>query len=77
MPLLDEMKQVAADVFGAETRRRLAEVSGEGSDALDVGLDRSWAKLRRVMSSIMRRRKAVMSGSLYHEMRNEAKRPLS
>ena len=39
VPLLEEMEQVVADVFGAEVIGRGVEVAGEAGDASDVGLD--------------------------------------
>jgi hypothetical protein len=38
-PLLQEVDQVGADVFRAESLWRRFEVSREANDALDVGID--------------------------------------
>ena len=61
--LLDEEEEVGADVGRPQALGRLAEVLGEGGDALDVDLDGPGAKLRSFMSSIIRWRSGVMACS--------------
>ena len=61
--LLDEEEEVGADLGRPEALGRLAEVLGEGGDALDVDLDGPGAKLRSFMSSIIRWRSGVMTCS--------------
>ena len=62
-----EVEQEGADLFGAEVLGRGVEVAGEASDAPDVGLNGLRRKLRRAMSSIMRRRKGVVWGTFASE----------
>ena len=54
VPLLDQVDEVGADLGLAQEFGRLAEVLGEGGDALDVDLDGPGARLRSFMSSIIR-----------------------
>ena len=71
--LLDEVEQVRADLLGPEALGRGVEVPGEIGDAFDVMSDRPRARLRRIRSSVMRRRSGVMASSFSWKVGQEVR----
>ena len=76
VPLLDEVEQVGADLLGAEALGRACRSGGRSGRR--TRRRPGWSlgvKLRRVMSSIMRRRRGVMCGSFASERGVEVRNP--
>ena len=71
--LLDEVEQVRADLFGPEALGRGVEVPGATGNAVNVLSDRPSARLRRIMSSVIRRRSGVMTSSFSWKAGQEEK----